>query len=81
MKRTELRTHPCSIARALDAAGEWWTPLILRDVAYGIRRFREIQDDLGISANVLSDRLETLVGEGLLETGATSHAPSTTSTA
>jgi DNA-binding HxlR family transcriptional regulator len=68
MKRTDLSHHPCSIARALDAAGEWWTPLILRDVAYGIRRFREIQDDLGISANVLSDRLETLVTDGLLET-------------
>jgi DNA-binding HxlR family transcriptional regulator len=68
MKRTELRNHPCSIARALDAAGEWWTPLILRDVAYGIRRFREIQDDLGISANVLADRLETLVAADLLET-------------
>ncbi len=68
MKRTDLSRHPCSIARALDAAGEWWTPLILRDVAYGIGRFREIQEDLGISANVLSDRLETLVAEGLLET-------------
>jgi DNA-binding HxlR family transcriptional regulator len=68
MKRTELAGHPCSIARALDAAGEWWTPLILRDVAYGVRRFAEIQADLGISANVLADRLEALVGEGLLET-------------
>jgi DNA-binding HxlR family transcriptional regulator len=68
MKRTELGGYPCSIARALDAAGEWWTPLILRDVAYGVRRFREIQEDLGISANVLSDRLEALVAEGMLET-------------
>jgi DNA-binding HxlR family transcriptional regulator len=68
MKRTTLAGQPCSIARTLDVVGEWWSPLILRDVAYGVRRFREIQDDLGISANVLSDRLETLVGEGLLET-------------
>jgi DNA-binding HxlR family transcriptional regulator len=68
MKRTSLAAHPCSIARTLDVAGEWWSPLILRDVAYGIRRFAEIQEDLGISANVLSDRLETMVGEGLLET-------------
>ena len=59
--------YPCSIARALDAAGEWWAPLILRDVAYGVRRFSEIEQDLGISANVLSDRLEALVAEGLLE--------------
>jgi DNA-binding HxlR family transcriptional regulator len=68
MKRTALVDHPCSIARALDAAGEWWSPLILRDVAYGVRRFGEIEQDLGISANVLADRLETLVAEGLLET-------------
>jgi DNA-binding HxlR family transcriptional regulator len=68
MKRTSLQSHPCSIARAVDVAGEWWSPLILRDVAYGVRRFRDLQDDLGVSANVLSDRLETLVSEGLLET-------------
>jgi DNA-binding HxlR family transcriptional regulator len=68
MKRTELADHPCSIAKALDAVGEWWTPLILRDVAYGVRRFSEIEQDLGISANVLADRLQTLVAEDLLET-------------
>ena len=68
MKRTELSHHPCSIARALDIAGEWWTPLIVRDVAYGLRRFGEIERDLGISANVLTDRLDTLVREGILET-------------
>jgi DNA-binding HxlR family transcriptional regulator len=68
MKRTALADHPCSIARTLDVAGEWWSPLILRDVAYGVRRFAEIQGDLGISANVLADRLESLVREGLLET-------------
>lgn len=67
MKRTSLSSHPCSIARTLEVAGEWWTPLILRDVAYGVRRFRDLQADLGISANVLSDRLETLVQNGLLE--------------
>ena len=68
MKRTTLSHHPCSIARALDVVGEWWTPLILRDVAYGIRRFGELQEDLGISANILTDRLEALSSEGLLET-------------
>ena len=68
MKRTSLHDYPCSIARALDAAGEWWTPLILRDIAYGVRRFREIQEDLGISANVLSDRLEGLIAQGLAQT-------------
>jgi len=68
VKRTSLGHHSCSIARTLDVVGEWWTPLILRDVAYGVRRFRELQDDLGISANVLSDRLELLVEQGILAT-------------
>jgi len=75
MKRTSLQSHPCSIARTLDAAGEWWTPLILRDVAYGVRRFREIQEDLGISANVLADRLEAAVEEGLLVTSVYQERP------
>jgi DNA-binding HxlR family transcriptional regulator len=66
VKRTSLHDHPCSIARTLDVAGEWWSPLILRDVAYGVRRFGELQQDLGISANVLADRLDALVSEGLL---------------
>jgi DNA-binding HxlR family transcriptional regulator len=75
MKRTPLGDQPCSIARALDVAGEWWTPLILRDIAYGIRRFREIQEDLGISANVLSDRLGTLVAASILQTRVYQHGP------
>jgi DNA-binding HxlR family transcriptional regulator len=75
VKRTSLSSQPCSIAHALDIVGEWWSPLILRDVAYGVRRFSEIQDDLGVSANVLSDRLETLVREGLLETRAYQDRP------
>jgi DNA-binding HxlR family transcriptional regulator len=66
VKRSSLGDHPCSIARTLDVAGEWWTPLILRDVAYGVRRFAAIQADLGISANVLADRLDTLVAEEIL---------------
>jgi DNA-binding HxlR family transcriptional regulator len=75
MKRTELSHHPCSIARTLDVAGEWWTLLIVRDVAYGVKRFREIQEDLGISANVLADRLDTLVEEGILERVAYQERP------
>ena len=57
----------CSLARSLDVAGEWWTPLILRDVWLGRRRFDQIQRNLELSRKVLADRLETLVSEGLLE--------------
>ena len=67
MKRTTLAGHPCSVARTLDVAGEWWTLLIVRDVAYGVSRFRAIQADLGISANVLAERLDSLVADRVLE--------------
>lgn len=67
MKRSSVGHMQCSIARALDIVGEWWTPLILRDVFRGIRRFEELQTSLGIARNILSDRLSTLVEGGVLE--------------
>ena len=67
MKRSSVGHFNCSIARALDIVGEWWTLLILRDIFLGLRRFEAIQADLGIARNVLSDRLSTLVGQGVLE--------------
>jgi len=65
----------CSIARTLDAAGEWWSPLILRDVHLGITRFDELQRDLGVSRQVLAARLERLVDHGVLERRAYSERP------
>ena len=57
----------CSLARSLDVAGEWWTPLIVRNLWFGVRRFDEIQHDLGLSRKVLANRLDTLVNEGVVE--------------
>lgn len=57
----------CSIGRTLDVIGEPWSPLILRDVMVGIRRFDQIQADLGISRKVLTQRLKWLVECGVLE--------------
>src|SRR4051812_4693920 len=67
MQRTSVGGMACSMARTLDVAGEWWSPLIVRDVWLGRTRFDEIQDNLGLSRKVLADRLETLVSEGVLE--------------
>jgi DNA-binding HxlR family transcriptional regulator len=67
MQRTSFGDMACSLARSLDVAGEWWTPLVLRDVWLGRTRFDEIQDNLGLSRKVLADRLDTLVREGVLE--------------
>ena len=48
----------CGLAHALELIGERWAMLILRELAYGSRRFSELKADLpGISANVLTQRL------------------------
>jgi DNA-binding HxlR family transcriptional regulator len=57
----------CSLAAALEVIGERWTLLIVRDVFLGMRRFDEIQGDLGIARNVLHARLTRLVDQGVLE--------------
>lgn len=67
MQRTSFGNMACSIARTLDVIGEPWSPLILRDVWVGMSRFDQIQADLGISRKVLTERLNHLVDEGVLE--------------
>jgi DNA-binding HxlR family transcriptional regulator len=57
----------CSIARTLEIVGERWTLLIIRDVFLGLRRFDQLQESLGVARNVLADRLNRLVEEGILE--------------
>jgi DNA-binding HxlR family transcriptional regulator len=65
----------CSIARALEIVGERWTLLIVRDVFLGYRKFDEIQQNLGIARNVLTERLNRLVEEGILERARYSERP------
>ena len=57
----------CSVARALEVVGERWTLLIIRDAFLGLRRFDQFQESLGIARNVLTDRLNRLVEEGILD--------------
>lgn len=57
----------CSIARALEIVGDRWTLLVLRDTSFGLKRFDEFQQSLGIAPNVLTDRLKRLDEEGLVE--------------
>jgi DNA-binding HxlR family transcriptional regulator len=66
MKRSSVSHLNSGIARALEVVGEWWTPLIIREVFLGRTRYDEIQGQLGIARNVLSDRLNSLVGAGVL---------------
>jgi DNA-binding HxlR family transcriptional regulator len=67
MLKREYEGQNCSIARALEIVGERWTLLIIRDVFLGIRRFDELQENLGVARNVLTDRLHRLVDQGVLE--------------
>jgi DNA-binding HxlR family transcriptional regulator len=67
MERTSFRRAPCSIARSLDVLGDWWTPLLVRECLYGVRRFDEMQRWLGIGRNILTRRLALLVDRGLVE--------------
>jgi DNA-binding HxlR family transcriptional regulator len=57
----------CSIAATLEVVGERWSLLIVREVFLGVRRFEEMQADLGIARNVLQTRLTRLVEHGVLE--------------
>ena len=66
VKRTSLEGAACPVARSLDAIGDWWSLLIVRDAFDGVRRFGEFQRSLGVAKNILSDRLRTLVAHGIL---------------
>ena len=67
MLKRDYEGQNCSIARALEVVGERWTLLIVRDAFLGLRRFEQFQESLGIARNVLTDRLNRLVEEGILE--------------
>jgi DNA-binding HxlR family transcriptional regulator len=57
----------CSVAQCLEAIGEWWTPLLIRDLFIGVSRFDGFQSRLGISRNILTERLNRLVELGVVE--------------
>ncbi|MFE2653282.1 winged helix-turn-helix transcriptional regulator, partial [Streptomyces sp. NPDC059346] len=65
-QRTSLADADCSIAQALDVVGDWWTLLIVRDTARGVHRFDALQQELGVSRKVLTERLRLLVDAGVL---------------
>lgn len=67
-----MRAEPrsgCAINAAVEALGDRWSLIVLRDVIFGNRRhFRELltNSEEGIASNVLSSRLKALVASGLL---------------
>jgi len=56
----------CPVAHTLSVVGDQWTLLIIRDVMNGPKRFDELQSGLGISRNLLTQRLKRMVEADLL---------------
>ena len=67
MGRKRFDEMNCGVAQALEAFGDWWTLLIVRDAFFGARRFGEFERSLGIAKNILSVRLQHLVEHGIFE--------------
>ncbi|MFG3224531.1 winged helix-turn-helix transcriptional regulator [Kitasatospora sp. NPDC048194] len=67
MRHTEAADPDCAISQALSVVGDTWTLLLIRDVAGGTHQFDALQNALGISRKVLTERLKALVADGVLE--------------
>ena len=68
VRRTSFEGDSCPIARSLEAIGDWWSLLIIREALFGLRRFGEFQSKLGMAKNILAVRLRALVDHGILAT-------------
>lgn len=75
MKRKTFENAECPLARSLEAVGDAWSVLIVRQAFAGDRRFGEFVDSLGIAKNILADRLRKLVALGVLEQVAVEGSP------
>lgn len=65
----DVRDFPrdsCAIAAAVVDIGDRWTLLVLREAFFGVRRFEELRRNTGAARNILTERLNRLVDEGIL---------------
>jgi DNA-binding HxlR family transcriptional regulator len=67
MDARDFPREACSVAATLEAIGERWTILVLRESFLGVRRFEDFRRNIGVARNILSDRLNTLVAEEILQ--------------
>ncbi len=76
MARIYAKQQRCPIARSLDIVGDRWTLLVIRDLARGHTKFADLMTELlGISPNVLSDRLKLLEENGIIVSSLYSEHP------
>lgn len=57
----------CPVARSLEAIGDRWSLMIVRDAFDDVRRFSEFQKSLGVAKNILASRLKALVEVGVFD--------------
>lgn len=69
------RPRICSIADALDVVGERWSLLVLRELGFGIHRFKDIQLNTGAPRETLALRLRKLEDAGVIERRRYSERP------
>ena len=67
MKRKSFEHDTCPVARSLEAVGDAWSMLVVREAFAGKKRFTEFEHSLGIAKNILTVRLRKLVALGVLE--------------
>ena len=75
MKWGELAEQQCSVARSLSVLGDRWTVLILSDLFLGAKRYEVIRERLEISRTILTNRLNLLEEEGVLQKQAYQELP------
>ncbi|MBF9131106.1 winged helix-turn-helix transcriptional regulator [Plantactinospora sp. S1510] len=66
MKKVDLADADCGIAQSLGVLTDWWTFLLIRDIAGGVTRFDGLQRGLGMSRRALTERLAALTEHGVL---------------
>lgn len=66
-KQQILAQSECPVARTLEAIGDRWVLMILREAFDDVRRFSEFQKRLGLAKNILTVKLKMLVELGLFE--------------
>ena len=67
MRSKSFEGMACSIAGVLEAIGDRWAVLILRDLSLGLRRYEDLRRSTGVTNATLSDRLKHLEDNELIE--------------
>lgn len=67
MNQTRFDQDRSAIARTADLLGEWWMPLVVRELLPGRTRFDDLQEQLEINRSVLTARLARMEAEDVIE--------------